>query len=97
MCDAFRISQSIPIGQGAYMSQNNDQMLQITTRHLGKLLNDVIAESPRVAQALQSIRADGYDVLMHVEVSLALKQILPNSVPGKAEKAELSEVRTANA
>lgn len=80
------------------MDQNSDQMLQTTTHHLGKLLNDVIAESPRVAQALQTLKADGYDVLMRVEVSLAFQKIKPDHVKhSPSEVGGLSEARSARA
>jgi hypothetical protein len=48
--------------------------LQAATDRLRDLLHQIIRESPKVKAELKSLRAEGHDVLMHVEVSVAFRE-----------------------
>ena len=54
--------------------KSDPQRLQAATDRLSDLLREVIWKSPRVREELKSLRAEGHDVLMHVEVSLAFRE-----------------------
>lgn len=54
--------------------KSDPQRLQAATDRLSDLLREVIWKSPRVREELKSLRAEGHDVMMHVEVSLAFRE-----------------------
>ncbi|MFQ3582750.1 MAG: hypothetical protein SNJ67_13610 [Chloracidobacterium sp.] len=53
--------------------KRDNPYLQEATDRLSHILREVVWESPRVRSELNNLRAEGHDVTMIVEVSLAFR------------------------
>jgi CheY-like chemotaxis protein len=49
-----------------------DESLKSLLRELGEAINEAVTGSPRVAEVIQAIRNQGYDIVLTLDVNIAV-------------------------
>ncbi|MGA8036246.1 MAG: hypothetical protein WA823_09240 [Candidatus Acidiferrales bacterium] len=57
--------------QEVYPLQLDDRMKQIL-RELGHAINDTVSDSDRIAEAISSVRAAGFDIVLKLDATIGL-------------------------
>lgn len=56
------------------MALRLDDHLKTLLRELGHAINDSVAESERIAEAIANVRAAGYDIVLKLDATIGLAQ-----------------------
>jgi hypothetical protein len=65
-----------------------NQRLQSLIQKLGEAIHESVAESPQIAGVVQDIRQQGFDVLLMLEATIGLNEVVeePVGVAGEGEE-----------
>ena len=51
-----------------------DESVKALLRELGEAINEVVTASPRVADVMQTIRNQGYEIVLRLDANVAVKR-----------------------